>query len=472
MKGDFTRNTFDPLQHFSRVLMQQGRVQLDADWNEQADIALHYLRSLAADLIGPHGGLDPAFLVQQHKNPDGQGVPFDFLVGAGNYYVNGILCESEGVAYAAQSGHGVNPTLPAIEQGAYLIYLDVWERHISCNEAPGIRETALLGPDTATRARVEWQAKLAPLSSERGDDIQFKNDYSVFRSFLENQGLYQANKGRLMAAVPRSKDVSDACVVPADNRYRGIENQLYRVEIHRGGVAWDANGENGRNQAATFKWSRENGSVTFAVSDVHVNGASNVTTVTLDDFGRDRKLGLAKDDWVELVDDDYVLRNDAQPLLRVLETDSETLTVTLEGQAGAGVGNNRARHPLLRRWDQRLDAAAAKLAEGGAPLVQVDATPAGLWLKLEDGIQVRFQAGEQYHTGDYWLIPARSGSGDIEWPRQPDPAHPDTTLPAWVGARGVAHGYAPLAALVFDKDGGLVPGTFVDLRRKLIALWT
>ena len=35
-RGDFTRDTFNPLKHFSRVLMQQGRVQLDADWNEQA----------------------------------------------------------------------------------------------------------------------------------------------------------------------------------------------------------------------------------------------------------------------------------------------------------------------------------------------------------------------------------------------------------------------------------------------------
>jgi hypothetical protein len=57
MKADFSRDTFNPLKHFSRVLMQQGRVQLDADWNEQTPaILLHYLRSLGADLIGPHGG--------------------------------------------------------------------------------------------------------------------------------------------------------------------------------------------------------------------------------------------------------------------------------------------------------------------------------------------------------------------------------------------------------------------------------
>ena len=56
MKGDFSRDTFDPTKDFSRVLMQQGRVQLDADWNEQAAILLHYLRTLAADLIGPCAG--------------------------------------------------------------------------------------------------------------------------------------------------------------------------------------------------------------------------------------------------------------------------------------------------------------------------------------------------------------------------------------------------------------------------------
>ena len=38
MKGDFSRLTFRPDQHYSRVLQQQGRPQLDADWNEQADI--------------------------------------------------------------------------------------------------------------------------------------------------------------------------------------------------------------------------------------------------------------------------------------------------------------------------------------------------------------------------------------------------------------------------------------------------
>src|SRR5437899_2674137 len=59
-RGDVSRDTFDRTKHFSRVLMQQGRVQLDADWNEQGDILTHYLRSLATDLIGAHGGSETA----------------------------------------------------------------------------------------------------------------------------------------------------------------------------------------------------------------------------------------------------------------------------------------------------------------------------------------------------------------------------------------------------------------------------
>ena len=52
MKGDFSRSSFDPHKHYTSVRMQQGRVQLDADWNEQADIVLHHLRSQLKDLIG------------------------------------------------------------------------------------------------------------------------------------------------------------------------------------------------------------------------------------------------------------------------------------------------------------------------------------------------------------------------------------------------------------------------------------
>ncbi len=91
MKGDFSRDSFDPVKHFSRVLQQQGRVQLDADWNEQAAILLHYLRTLAADLIGPFAG--PAG--EDYGFKIGASEKDDFSIGKGRYYVDGILCENE-----------------------------------------------------------------------------------------------------------------------------------------------------------------------------------------------------------------------------------------------------------------------------------------------------------------------------------------------------------------------------------------
>ena len=94
MKGDFSRMTFDASKHFSRVLMQQGRVQLDADWNEQTAILLHYMQTLAKDLIGAHGGPgeDSGFEIKSLATASSD----DFGIGKGRYYVDGILSENEG----------------------------------------------------------------------------------------------------------------------------------------------------------------------------------------------------------------------------------------------------------------------------------------------------------------------------------------------------------------------------------------
>lgn len=88
MRGDFTRWTFNRTKHYSGVLNQQGRVALDADWNEQIAIDLDDDRTVRRDLIGLCGG------------PQGQ-AGFDIVitggtltVTAGRYYVAGIRVET------------------------------------------------------------------------------------------------------------------------------------------------------------------------------------------------------------------------------------------------------------------------------------------------------------------------------------------------------------------------------------------
>ena len=55
MQGDFTKLTFHPKQRDSRIYLQQGRVQLDADWNNQVDLFTHALRQGICDLVGDYG---------------------------------------------------------------------------------------------------------------------------------------------------------------------------------------------------------------------------------------------------------------------------------------------------------------------------------------------------------------------------------------------------------------------------------
>ncbi len=48
--GDFSRSRFDPARRYTGVLAQQGRVQLDADFNDQYAIEQHALRTVLRDL--------------------------------------------------------------------------------------------------------------------------------------------------------------------------------------------------------------------------------------------------------------------------------------------------------------------------------------------------------------------------------------------------------------------------------------
>lgn len=55
MKGDFSKPPFDARRRFAGVLMQQGRVSLDADWNEQVGIENRRAETMMLDLVGPSG---------------------------------------------------------------------------------------------------------------------------------------------------------------------------------------------------------------------------------------------------------------------------------------------------------------------------------------------------------------------------------------------------------------------------------
>jgi len=438
MRGDFTRDTFDRAKHFSRVLMQQGRVQLDSDWNEQTDIVLHYLRALARDLIGPYAGPNDRLGFRIVTDPDDaelKALPSprkevllkavkngDFAIDVGRYYVQGVLVENEHwLSYTEQRGYPFSEAakLDHIKDKDGLVYLDVWERHITYVEDDHIREPALNGPDTCSRTQIIWQVKvLLPANSDDKLDCDSVND------------LLPLGTGRLRARARFDKEPPQLCVIPPEAKYRGAENQLYRVEIHQGGTPVDG---------ATFKWSRENGAVVFPIRTL------SGTVAVVEHLGRDKHLSLHEGNWVEIVDDDIALSELPGVLAQVGSVDRDELTVSLTALAGLSLPTYGAadagRHPLLRRWDHTGDPNA-----GGAIPVVEQATTAEAWIPLEDGIQIAFtKENGIYRTGDYWLIPARTVTGDVDWPKEGN-----TEMGQSLPPHGPRHWFAPLAHLTDD----------------------
>src|SRR4051812_47734593 len=88
MRGDYTRFTFDPRKRFTSVLLQQGRVQLDSDWNELAAITAHLEHTETGDAIGICGAPEAGggFAIEPLDTAD-------FQITSGRIYVGGLLCE-------------------------------------------------------------------------------------------------------------------------------------------------------------------------------------------------------------------------------------------------------------------------------------------------------------------------------------------------------------------------------------------
>lgn len=263
-------------------------------------------------------------------------------------------------------------------------------REVTCLDDPTLREVALGGPDTSVRVKVVWQVRLHRVDGAPADCPE------------------RAAAG---------KDPGGFLNVTTDQSgYRGPENHLYRLEIHRSGGVGEA----------TFKWSRDNGSVAAPVEKIEGH------SLTFGDAGIREGRSFAPSQWVEVSDDARELDGQSGDLYRIVALDDARRTMTLteapRSLASGANGVDPDRHPKVRRWDH------------------VGGDEWGEWTSahpqpLENGIEVHFSAGE-YRTGDYWLIPARTTDRSVEWPGG---NHPHAQPP-----RTIVHHCCPLALVKFD----------------------
>jgi hypothetical protein len=395
MAGDYSRIADALFRHYSAVLEQQGRVSTDADWNSLVHIVARRWETQAADTFGPAA-------VPAQTTPNGfliaasPGAPANFTIAPGRIYVDGLLAElfpgetvgGNPVSYLNQP---FLPSPPPVAAGSGLVYLDVWKREVTAIVDPQLLDVALGGVDTTTRLQTVWQVKLLPAAAVPNQTLSCSTDLG---------SLFPPSAGRIGARAVGPVAPTDPCILPDQGGYRGIENRLYRVEIHTAGDA----------ATARWKWSRENASIVSRVTGIANSGAG--CTLTLDRIGRDNVLRFFPNDWVEIIDDRFELGGLPGIMAQVVgPPDEATLTIRLDralptGAAGFDTADPALWHTRIIRWDQRHGVDA----NGLLPI-------AAGWMDLEDGVQVQLTlaaAGGQFLTGDYWSFAARTADASVE----------------------------------------------------------
>lgn len=427
MSGDYSAERFNPRMHLSGLLQQQGRVHYDGDANQLMRILGRRARAQTADAVGrvavPRETLD-GFKIQV--------VGGKLTIGRGRIYVDGLLAENHGagteefdrVLEESRGGFGIEyekqPYWPGAaaapaDGGPHLVYLVVYEREATHLELPDLVEPAI-GQDTVAALQTVWQVGVL-------DGVEDGTTCATPDAQIRKwNDLIQPSAGRLTTGGVEVADDPNPCVLSAKGGFRGLQNQLYRIEIHTPGPLG----------TATFKWSRDNG--TIATNVTAINGAVlNVVST-----GRDEVLRFKPGDTVEITDDIREFGGKAGDIRRVKSVSDTLQTIELDAAPSADllgpvVALEPGRHTRIRRWD----------SDG---LVTVPAT-AGETVVLEQGVQATFSVvpgGGGFHTFDYWTFAARTANAWVEPLKEAPP-------------RGIHRHYARLAVVTF-------PNTVLDCR--------
>ena len=115
----------------------------------------------------------------------------------------------------------------------------------------------------------------------------------------------------------------------------------------------------------------------------------------------------------------------------------------MQGLCSESICNNQLSVCLIRRWDQK-QGNGSEIHDGA--VVIKEGLSENSWLDLENGIRIHFDPGGKYCTGDYWLIPARTQTGSIEWPCSDGSS---LARPPF----GICHHFAPLSIVNVDTQG-------------------
>ncbi|MCL2626935.1 MAG: DUF6519 domain-containing protein [Cystobacterineae bacterium] len=246
MKGDYSRLSFDAKKHYRAVLMQQGRLQLDADWNEQVQIAEHRYSAFFRSLVGRSGTPRKEGRMCLEKDEAGQ-----LFLSKGICYIDGLLIENDVEEWVSIQQKGED----------FLCYLEAWTREVSAAEDRGLIDSAI-GLETTTRLKTEWALRCQRVDWDADAAALFRDGKWPTVSDKASEKL----KGDWWKGLSEGTLRRGAETLSVNSK----DNRLYRIEVHRDG------------SEAFFKWSTDNACTCAEVKAVENMHAYELTNPHMD----------------------------------------------------------------------------------------------------------------------------------------------------------------------------------------------
>ena len=435
MKGDFSSLQFDPTENLNGVLQQQGRVLLDRDWNDQAQITQHWQDQSGADVIGtglaavPVESPDGFKVVQANVTGTAPNQTVELQVQPGRVWANGLLCYLPGdpadpTAAVTRVADYLQPpvqdpagTVAAIVNGTRdIVVLEVSREELSAFQLPDeLLEPALGGVDTTERVHLRTAFKLWRAAGGE-----------TCHTIVDKLKDDPAKQGHLTVQLQPTVTVPGDCPVVMGGGYTGFEHFFYRIEIAAVNSA----------QPASFKWSQFNGGL--------VGRGQLITTPSNRITIRANHAAIVNSGLTSFYCE--VISYDA---------DRGTWNATFGADVTLSGGDLIIGAVRLGAFAASTDTVFFRLWNGIKSISDFDAaTPK----ELLDGIQLKFDAptASNYTPGAYWTFKVRAG----------EITNPDTLIDDEVPF-GPVYQRVPLAEINWGPAGvSVVPPDIEDCRRR------
>jgi hypothetical protein len=471
MAGDCARVSYDPSRKWRGLTAQQGRVTVEADWNEAAAIVRERDRQLTLNVVGPVGTPDQGYAVTAISAAGGPpgSTPGDLFIGPGTLYLGGERLDLDApVDYALQpdwldfSSDPLwrAPGVPTAPGASYeVVYLLASEQEVSAVEDPALADVALGGPDTMQRQRILQHFLRQPSPSGDLDD-----SWGAVVGSLQSAGLQfhpatmrAESAATLMVSFTNPTVTPDPCQPVMTGGYLGAENQMIRVMVASADtsgvptIVWGFDDASflHRIQAATYDPSTGNTTLTLAsapVDSYHIPVVGQAVEVLRD------AAQLTASSPVQLQDRDFIASPAGVVTLLASAYDPTQRQLVVSGQLPPDYLSAATPQLFLRIWQ------TAVAAPPGQPIPLVTVNQAGT--AADTGVAVTLSSSTgAFHQGDFWRFALRPIQPAIVYPGRylTDPQPPDgprtwacplAVLEWEAGSATVLHAVPPFAGLV------------------------